>query len=219
MTLKRVTFFVILGLCCTFALRTLGTFSPHAFVSPLAARMVKVVFLFSTLVLISFFLLFRRDYARGGRAALNAPSVLVIIGLCVIVVFHIKDLLLTFDSLVINMYEMSPSFFRFVRSHCPEALISWLSSIFLLYFFAVLRGQTHDPKLARLRNATVWAVAGSSIRAFLLAFPLVGCVYLEHLGWSHRLLRTLTFISVPLMTFSFVAILYFFVTFYRQTRR
>jgi hypothetical protein len=212
MNLKKATLLATLSISYTFLLRNLGTFLPGVFKSLPVAQAVTLLSLLAGLAVVLFFFFFSKEYARKGELRLQKASILAIIGSCAMLYLNVKSLVLIFKM------NLSPYLvMHFMRAHFIDPLIPWVSSIFILIFFIVLHQETRRGEETRLRKATLFAVIGSSIgsleRTFVLANYLL---YSRPMGWFTHLPTKTAIIFTPIYLFSFFAILYFFVSFYRH---
>ena len=196
----------------TFLLRYMGTFLPGIFRSLPVALAVAFLSLLAGLAIVLFFVLFFKGYVRKGQLRLKKASILAIIGSCALLCLNVKSLVLIF-----RMYLSPYLVMYFLRSQFIDPLIPWVSSIFILIFFIVFHQETRHEEEIRLRKPTLFAVIGSSLASLERTFVVVNyLLYSKPMGWFTHLSAKTAIILSPIYLFSFLAVLYFFVSFYRQ---
>lgn len=212
MNLKKATLLAAISISYAFLLRYMGTFLPGIFRSLPVALAVALLSLLAGLAIVLFFVLFYKEYARKGELRLQRASLLAIIGSCVVLYLNVKNLVLILEK------NLSPYLVMyFLRSGPIDALIPWVSSIFILIFFIIFHQATRQEEETGLRKATLFALIGSSIASLERTFVLVNyLLYSRHMGWLTHLPTKTAIILSPIYLFSFLALLYFFVSFYSQ---
>jgi hypothetical protein len=212
MNLKKVTLLAAISISYTFLLRNLGTFLPVIFSSLPVARAVSLLSFLAGLAIVLFFVLFSKRYVRKEQPRLQKASILAIIGSGAMLYLNVKSLALIFKTQVSPYLVM-----YFLRSHFIDPLILWVSSMFILIFSIVFHQETRHEEETRLRKATLFAVIGSSIGSLERTFVLVNYLfYSRPIGWFTHLSTKTAIILTPIYLFSFLAILYFFLSFYQE---
>ena len=203
--LKSATLSVIIGISYIFVSRTIGTFLPDIFKNLLIAQISVIISFLASLTPVFFFISFYEGYVRKEQIQLKKASVLAVIGSSAMSLLHIKGLLLVFDIYV---------FPYLVRSHFIEPIVPLVSSIFILLFFIIFHKEER-----KLKKATLSAIIGSSIAVLLRTFILFNYLYSGKIRWFSDLPRKITIILIPLFIFSFITVLYFFLSFYKEQKR
>lgn len=209
MRLRRATLLAIIGISYTFALRTIGTFLPDIFRNLIVVQFTQIMSFLASLTIVFFFISFYKDYVERERIKLRNISILAIIGTSAMSLLHIKGLFIVF-----NVYTLS----YLVKSHYIEAIIPLVSSIFILLFFIFFHKETLRKGDKKLRKATLSATIGSSIGTLERTFVLFNYFYSREVRWFSDLSRKIQIIFIPIFVFSFIAILYFFLSFYKEQR-
>lgn len=218
MNLKKSSLLAIIGISYTFAQRTIGTFLPGLFKTPIVGQTTTLLSLLSTLTIVLFVIYFYKEYVQRDQQKLRNAALLAIIGLSAILLLQVRGLFHVFDRLSISLYNISQSLFRLVISRSIEnyqPFIIWVSSIFILYFFFVFYREMLDTNQTTLKNATLFAVLGSALGALIRSFSLVIHLFFREVRWFHDVSGKFAIILFPLFAFTFVTVLYFFRTFYK----
>ena len=210
MNLKKATLLAIIGLCYTFALRTIATFLPEMFRDLTVVRINETLLLLSSLTAIIFFVYFLMDYVKENQVGLKNATVLAIIGASLMSLLLLKGLLMIFNEYALGSW---------IRPGFIEPIISWVSSLSIFIFFFVFYQQTFQEGLTKLRQATLWATVGSLVG--VLSRTLIFILYLSsgQIRWFSDLAlksRFVFLIFLPIFAFNFVTVLYFFLVFYRE---
>lgn len=216
MPLKTATLLAIIGISCKFALRTAGTFWPDIFKILIAAQAAQILSLLCGLTILIFFISFYRKYVREGQIQLKRATVLAVIGSSAMLLVTMKSLILVINNLILHIYDVSPYLVTLLKSHYIGAIVPWVNSIFILFFFIVFYKETLHKERMKLRKPALFAVMGSSIGTLLLTFVLFNFLYIGEVGWFLDLSKKLAIVFIPVSAFSFLAILYFFSYFYKE---
>lgn len=209
MRLKKATLLAIIGISYTFALRTIGTFLPDIFGNLIVVQITQILSFLASLTIVFFFISFYKDYVEREQIKLKNASIWAIIGTSAMSLLHIKGLFIVF-----NVYTLS----YLVKPHYIEAIIPWLSSIFILIFFIIFHKETIQKGGKKLKRATLSAIIGSAIGTLERTFVLFNYFYSREVRWFSDLSRKIQIIFIPIFAFSFIAILYFFLSFYKEQR-
>ncbi len=207
MRLKRATLLTIIGISYTFALRTIGTFLLDIFKILIVAQAIQIMSFLANLTIVFFFISFYKDYVEREQIKLKKASILAIIGSSLLLLLHIEGLFIIF-----NVYTLS----YLVRSHYNEPIVPWVSSIFILVFFIIFYKDTIQKEQIKLKKATLSAIIGSSIGTLERTFILFNYLYSREVRWFSDLSRKIQIIFIPIFAFSFIAVLYFFLSFYKE---
>jgi len=197
MNLKRITLLTIISICYFFALKTIGTLLPDIFKNQLIVQSTGILSILASLMVVFFFIYFFKVYTQKDQIKLQKASIIAIIGAFVGLLGEIKKLLPVF-----NVYI-------FPSRHI-QAIVPLLNSAFILIFFVVFYNELAQKERHRLKKATLLAIIGYSILTISQVFGLSNHFI------SFNLSGKIGIIFIPLFLFSFVAILYFFLSFYRE---
>lgn len=208
--LRCATLLAIIGISYFFALRTFWTFFTGAFTNLIVPHTLQILSLLSSLAILFFFVSFHRDYVEEERIALKRVSILPVIGYCAILLIHVKTIVVIFD-----IYR-PPSL---ITPHFIEVIIPRIVSIFIVLFFVVFYREMLQRERKRLKTAIVAAIVGSAIQALLLSIVFFHYLFSRQALFALEEARTISVIFVPVFAFSFITILYFFVSFYKMQRQ
>ncbi len=208
--LKKAALLAIIGISYLFISRTVGTIFPDIFRNILVSKVNVIISFHAGMAMLFFFVSFYRSYVQREQVALRNASLLAIIGSSAMLLLLIKGLIL-----VINIDIFS----NIIGSHHMEVLIPVASAILILLFFVALYKETRRKKQTELHRAVLWAVVGSSISVLLQAIILFNYVLSSRLIWLSGSRGTILIILAPLVVFSFITGLYFFLVFYKEQQR
>jgi len=209
--LKYATLAAIIGISYIFVLKTAGTFSPEIFTNISIAQVTKILSFLAGLTVLFFFISFYKYYIKEEQTELRKVTVLSVIGASAVLLLHIKGLILVFG-MYISPYLVS----YLVESLLIEPVIPWVSSIFTLLFFITFHRETLSEETMKLRKAVFFAVIGSSIAVLMQTFVLFNYFLARESRWFSDQPIITAIILVPVVAFSFMALLYFLVSFYRS---
>ena len=210
--LKYATLLAIIGIFYTFLLRSIGTFMPGLFENLIVARISITTSFLAGLTVVFFFVAFYIDYVEKEQTRLRFVSIFNIIGSCIMTLLMTKGLLLIYNVNVLIYLTRS----RYISA--VEAVVPWVNSVFILLFFYVFYKEIHHKGKNKLTKATLFAVIGSLIAALMRTFILHTYFYTRQVRWFADLPRKVVFSLFPVLAFSFITILYFFISFYREQR-
>ncbi|KPK99422.1 MAG: hypothetical protein AMJ91_07900 [candidate division Zixibacteria bacterium SM23_73_3] len=215
MNLRKTTLLAIIGICYHFALRAVGTFSPDIFRILLVAQIAQITSMLAHLTIVLFFIFFIKDYVQKEQVELKKATGLAIVGSSAMLLVNTKGLLI-----IVFRTHLSPDLlWSLERSNYIGVLLPWISSILILFFFISFYKETVLERKMKLRKATLSAVIGSSINALVLTFVLLNSLFLREIIHLVELSRKIAIIFIPIFVFSFVAVLYFFLTFYKEQEK
>ena len=207
MDLKRATLLVIAGMCFTFVLRLLGTIVPGGYGSLLIARLSVLVYLLSGIAVVLFFVFFHREYVRENQPDLRNAAALAAIGAGASTLIHLKGVWQVFS------IRLLPG--AFIASHWMELLFPVFGLATALYFFVVLRRETKVSADAIIERASFFAIIGYAIFVVMQAVTVVNYFATGQFRWVSEQSRAISIGFFPFVLVGFLAILYFFVTFYK----
>lgn len=215
MRLKKATLLAIIGISYAFVLRTIGTFLPDIFKNLIVAQSIQILSFLASLTIVFFFISFYLDYVEQEQIKLKQASFLAIIGSSAMALVRIKGLLLVVFGRYISLYWLR----YLIRSDYMGVVIPWVSSILILLFFIIFYKDILSQKKVELKTATLLAIIGSSISTLLLTFVLFNYLYPREIRRFLYSPEKIAIIFIPLLTFSFVTLLYFFLCFYKEQKR
>ena len=215
MSLRTATLLAIIGTCYLFAMRTAATFFPGVFRILIVAQAAQITSLLASLGLVLFFASLLANYVEKDQVKLRQATLLALIGSSAMLLVRVKGLLLVvFDG------WLSPELlWSLQRSYLLGALVPWVSSILILIFFVAFYRETLQNEQLRLKVASFLAIIGSSVGTLLLTFVLFNYLYFRELMFFMNLPRIMAIMLSPLFAFSFIAVLYFFSSFYRELKQ
>jgi len=215
MRLEKAALLAIIGISYAFVLRTIGTFLPDIFKNLMVAQSIQILSFLASLTIVFFFISFYIDYVRQEQIKLKQASFLAIIGSSAMALVRIKGLLLVVFRRYISLYLLR----YLIRSDYIGTVIPWVTSILILLFFIIFYKDILSQKKVVLKTATLLAIIGSSISTLLLTFVLFNYLYPRGIRWFLYSPEKIAIIFIPLLTFSFVTLLYFFICFYKEQKR
>jgi len=200
---------VIAGTIYTFILRNIGTFVPDVFTNLTVARMTTVGSFLASLTIVLFFASFFTYCIRDEQTGLRYATILAFIGSGAMSILNVKDL--------IRVFEVHPSPIM-SGSHHVEVIIPWIASFFMLLFFIALYRTSGPGKGSRMKRASGFAVAGSTVAVLLRSLTLLNFILTDGLKWLSGFVGERPLLFLPCVILSFAALLYFFLTFYREQK-
>jgi hypothetical protein len=207
MDLRKATLFVIIGMCCTFVLRLIGTVVGDGLGSLLVARISVLVYLLSGLAAVLFFVYFHREYARENQPDLRNAAALAAIGAGASTLIHLKGVWMVFS------VRLLPG--AFIASHWMELLFPIFGLAAALYFFVILRRESAGAGDSIIEKGSLAAIVGYTIFLVMQAVTILNYLATGQFKWLSQHSRTVSLAVFPLVLAGFVTVLYFFVTFYR----
>ena len=206
--LRKVTLFAIVGIFYLFLLRTVGTFYQHIFRENLTlVQITKALALLAILAFVFFFACFLKYCLGKKRTELKGATVFVLMGYILMTVLYLKDLLSVFNVKGI----FSPYFI--------EPFIPLVGSLSLLVFFIVFYKNPLTKSRKNAEKFLIFPVVGATIDLIIRSFILLRYFYFRDIRWFADLPEKFKIIVTPLVFFSFLMILYFFIYFYKYTEK
>ncbi len=206
MNLRLATLLAIVGLCYTFASRTIGTFLPDLFRNLAVAQVSGVLLLLASLTAVLFFVYFLRQYVRDDETELKSGTVLAVVGSSLMSLLLLKGVLPLLDRL---------TFHSLLGPHFIEPIVPWVSSILILLFFIAFHRQTIRKRDGGLERATLWGVVGATIAVLLRTLTLFVYLTSGAVRWVSDFFGTVMIVLLPIFALGFGATLYFFSSFYK----
>lgn len=206
MYLKKMTLIVIIGIICSFSIRTFGTLFPQIFKN---IHMVRLTILVNILFILShflFWLIFYEEYASTKKNILKMTCFLAIIGSFAISILYLKKLPFLFD--------MNVNFPLFLMNPFIDALLPLLSSIFHLIFFVVFRNSMELEEERMLSKPILSIIVGISFFLFFHVVVLVNFITTNKFEWLEHMPRVVAVGTVPLIIIAVFLILIFYYRFY-----
>jgi hypothetical protein len=168
--------------------------------------MVIGIHLFASFTLLIFFLSFYESYTHKEQQTLRRACFLAIIGSLAVLFLHLKILFLVFEHHIFPLFLMH---------HHIDAILPLVSSITAILFFMVFQKEMHQGERKRLGRATRSAVIGFSVSAILQITVLINYLSSGEFRWLEHFSREVAIGTIPVMAFAILAVLYFFLSFYR----
>jgi hypothetical protein len=207
MDLKKTTLLVIVGMCCAFILRLVGTIVGSGSASLIVARLSVLVYLYSGLAAVLFFVYFHKEYARENQPDLRNAAALAAIGAGASTLIHLKGVWIVFS------VRLLPG--AFIASHWMELLFPLFGLSTALYFFVILRREAAAGEDRIIEKGSLFAVVGYAVFVVMQGVTIVNYLATGQFKWLTEYSRTVSLVAFPFVLVGFVAVLYFFVTFYR----
>lgn len=208
--LRRATLGALLGISYFFVLRTVGTIFPDFFFHLPIARSAQILSIFAAGTLAWFFFALYHEYVRPRHPELKILSILTLGTVSASVCLRIYGL--------IYALYVPPSPVNARPLFHPQwigEIVVWCSSICILLFFVALY-----KKICRSRNplapAVRFAAIGSGIATAMQTVILTELLFSGLLNPIGSLSGVLALFLMPIMLCSYLAVLYFYYTFYRQ---
>lgn len=214
MSLRKATFLAIIGLCYTFALRGAGTIFPEVFRNITVARAVEVTSLLASLTVVLFFVSFYGNYVRPDQILLKRSTLAATIGVSAVSLLQLIRL-----SVVFFERYLSPGLIWTLQApNLVKPLVPWAASILVLVFFLIFHRETQGENKARLRRAIFWGMIGSSSGALVRTLVLLNYLHSEQTRWFSDLSTRTLVILLLVFAFSFVSVIYFLSSFYKEQK-
>lgn len=206
MGLKWATLLAIIGTLCSFLIRTVGTLLPPIFKNIHIVQMGIGIHLFARFTLVIFFLSFYESYTHKEQQTLRRACFLAIIGSLAVLLLHLKILFLVFEQHILPLFLMH---------HHIDAILPLVSSITFILFFMIFQKEMGHGERKRLGKATRSAGIGFSVLAILQTTVLIHYLSSGEFRWLEHFSRKVAMGTIPVMAFATLAVLYFFLSFYR----
>ena len=209
---KNATLLAFIGIAVVFLIRTVGTISPGLFFDFSVVRISTVLLFLSALAVLVFFVFFYTDHDKAGQTRLKKATAWAVAGMVAVVFMDGRNLLNIFN---INfLTEILQS--RRVDDLMP--FIPWISSFLFLIFFVVFFKDSFEDERLRLRKALKFAVIGNILSVLLRTIIIVLHIITGAVRWVADLkgpYLVIGIIGIPLLILSFLAIEYFYLSFYK----
>jgi hypothetical protein len=220
MRLKHATLFYLLATSYHYAVNVIGTAFP-GIISQAAwlVQMIQVLSVLAGIVAVYFYAIFYLDYPRQGQPRLKEASMLAAIGTSATLILSVRGLFMVISGLRTATYDISPDLISTIQAdYVPAigAVISWGSSMLILLFFYRFYRSVPLAK-RRLKKAVMSGYIGALI--VVLGKTSLGLIHVivGNLHWGAELSRPLQLIlTQPTIALAFIAVLYFFLVFYRE---
>jgi len=206
MHLKKASLLTIIGLSCSFAIRTSGTLFPHIFRNLLIVHISVVVHLCASLALIYFFLSFYRFYLHEEQRTLKMVAMLAVAGSFASLALHIKHTFIVFNVSVLPLFFMH---------HSIDAIVPLVSSTTVVLFFIIYHREMPHQERERLGESAKSAIIGFSLYTSIHAIVLFNYLSFRELRWISQFSNNIALGILIILAFAFIAVFYFFLTFYR----
>lgn len=215
MNLKKATTLAIIGVSYIFASRTIGTLTPGIFQNLLVTQINVILSILASLTFVYFYVLFLIKYLQPDQIRMKRATVFAIIGSAAMSLLFLKGIFLVFGFIRVNLYEVSPNLIGMIRTSSIEPVIPLLSSIFMLFFFAIFHQEIQRSVRSILKTATLLAAIGTAISVALQAFTFFSFIFAGQPSWLSEFPIKMAIILLPLVAFSVFTSLYFYIAFYK----
>lgn len=206
MKLKNATALAIAAICYLFLSKTAATFHTDLFRNLAVAKVTILFASIAGLAIVNFYYCFFKYYVRREQTILKNLSALAIVGSVAMALLYVKGFL--------QIYDIYVSAFL-ARSYGIVAVVPWVSSIIGLAFFAGFYNEVRMGDESGLKKPILFAVIGSSIGVLERTLILYVSLQSTKVVWFSDLARSAQFVLLPIIGLGILAILYFFVCFYR----
>jgi len=210
MRLKIATILVIIGSVATFLSRITGTLSPKLLQNVLILKTFGIVSLLSFLAIVAFFVIFLIDFARKKQLVLKIASILMIIGSLAIFILFLKA--------VLTLFNIVPSIYYYARPGLLEAVVPFVTSIFIVFFFAAFYKAMVATMSFPLKLAVLLVIASSFTNLVLKIFVLSNYFSSGGFNWFISLFGKFPIVIVLISLFWFLTNLYFYMMFYFELK-
>lgn len=219
MRLKRATLFYFLATIYHYIMNVLGTAFPGIYQAAWLVQIVHMLSVLAGIAAVYFYAVFYLSYPRKDQPNLKQASMLAAIGTSATLILFLRGLFMVFSGLRTTAYQFSPGLVSLIQSGSFAVIgpvVSWGSSMLILLFF--YRFYRCVPSVQRrLKNAVLSGFI--SVLIVVLSKTSLGLVHVivGDLHWIAELSRPLQLILIqPTTALAFLAILYFFLVFYRE---
>ncbi len=230
MNLKIAILIAILGQCMNFLLKTLGTFSPHMFVTPMIGGPTQILLLLGNAAPLLFLIYFYRDYLtprkvpdEQDRRSLGRATILIFLGFAVHILLQIHRMLLQIPGFTTSVYDLSPSLFNLIAippAKIITAAIPWINSFFVFYFFLIFLRTIRSGGHKNLRLAAQLAIAGAGINIVIRSLTFINFFLFSRGNLAFKMIFSpdnihFTYL-LPVTLFVFISLLFFLIALYRN---
>jgi hypothetical protein len=205
--LKGAILLSICALCYVFLVHFIGTFFVSFFRNLVVARVTTILHLFFALVMLFFYIIFLLGYVKEEQKRLKVSTVLVIVGDFFIFLILLKGALSLF-------FANGHPFLQ--KTFIIEPIIPWVSSLFLLIFFINFYKDTILSVSRIFSKSIFWAIFGAFVGLMVRTFMLLSYFCSGLVRWIFDLPPSMIVLLLPIVSFSFVTHLIFFILFYRE---
>ena len=199
-------FIVIVGIICSFSIRTFGTVFPQIFKN---IYILKLAILINILFILShflFWLIFYKEYASTKKNIVRMTCFLAIIGSFAVSFLYLKKL-----PFVFNMNVNLP---LFLMNPYTDALLPLISSIFHLIFFVAFRNSMELEEKRMLSKPILSIIVGTSFFLFFHLVVLANFITTNKFRWLEHMPRAVAVGTVPLIIIAVFLTLIFYYRFY-----
>ena len=206
MSLRRATMLTVIGIVCSFLIRTVGTLFPGIFMNSRIVIASGGIHLLAGVALTLFFFFLHGNCPRPEQRALRGACILAGVGSLASVFLHLKHLTLVVDVHAVPLFLMYPQ---------VDAVLPLVSAATLVFFFVLFLKEMGQEVRGRLGRATGSAIVGSSIFVVLHTIVLIHFLSSGEFQWLAHLSRKVAIGTLPILAIAVTALLHFFVSFYR----
>jgi len=218
MKLKFITLLTLGSLSYLFIIRTISTFIPTLFMSPLLGKSIQVLSLLAQLIFLVFYFMFLVEFVGKDQKKLHFATILSIASATMISFFYVRGLFVMIPTLSSPLYNVSPSLYQILHSPLLSAnlpVFSWLNTliflIFLLSFSSEVKGIENTP----LKKATRFAIMGMSVMLAIQTILVLMQIFAGGMGWMLPFAFWISALLFPVFMVVFILQFNFFLNFYQ----
>lgn len=206
---QYAAFMAALGTAYFFLLRFLGSVAPGLFTGIPLLKLASVLSVFASAAVLYFYIAFLRDYVRKDQNRLRKAAIWAVGGHFVLMVMYFGQMH------NILGWRILPELFAARWYGDATPFFPWLALACVLVFFLVFSLEKSHGEKGRLPRAKLAALAGTGLSLVLRSIILA--VYLTEgtVRWTADLPASLNFLTFSLMAASFLALEFFFLSFYK----
>ena len=206
--LTFATIAALVGISYIFIMRTMSTIIPALFGNLTIVQIITVTSLIASLAIVLFFIVFYIYYVQQDQVRLAGATLLSILGRCGMLLLHIKTLLRVFSIYVLTSFVYS--------YHFLDRFFPWVSSLFTFIFFYVFYRELAGSNKKQLRNATILSAIGSFVILLMQTFFMLHYFFARGVTPPAGFPQALGVVFYVILILNFSAILFFFISFYRN---
>jgi hypothetical protein len=210
MRLKNATGLAIIAICYLFLSKTAATFFTDIFRHLTVAKVTILFATLSSLAIVYFYYCFLKYYVRREQTTFKNLCALAVVASVAMALLYIKGFL--------QIYDVYMSAFL-VRSFGVEAIVTWASALIGLAFFVGFYNEVQRSGESPLKKPILFAIVGSAIGVLERTLILYVSLHSKEVMWFSDLAKSAQYVLLPVIGLGVLAILYFFVSFYRLQSR
>ena len=218
MKLKTITLLTLGSLAYLFMIRTISTFLPALFMSPLLGKSVQALSLLAHLIFLAFYFMFLVEFVGKDQKKLHFATLLSIAIATVFSFFYVRGLFLIIPGLSSPLYNASPTLYHIFQSPMLSAnlpVFSWLNTLIFLIFLLSFSGEVKGIEKTPLKTATRHAITGMSVMLAIQTILVIIQVFTGGMGWMLPFGFWISALLFPVFMAVFILQFNFFLNLYR----